>query len=158
MRVLPSPADFEQGADGLVEMERELTRLLIEYDELETAWPKCRHVLIRAKAGRPGRRRASPDSQLAERHRHDAGKDAARSGGAAAAAAYTFTDDFVLGIDVTSASESLPSVPCHSLFILIFRPRGALGFAILPRPYHSSPLSTPHPLSDSEKDLPKYAT
>ncbi len=52
MRVLPSPADFEQGADGLVEMEPELTRLLIEYDELETAWPKCRHVLIRAKAGR----------------------------------------------------------------------------------------------------------
>ena len=33
-------------------MERELTRLLIEYDELETAWPKCRHVLVRAKIGR----------------------------------------------------------------------------------------------------------
>ena len=36
----------------MVEMERELTRLLIEYDELETAWAKCRHVLIRARAGR----------------------------------------------------------------------------------------------------------
>ena len=33
-------------------MERELARLLLEYDELETAWPKCRHVLIRAIAGR----------------------------------------------------------------------------------------------------------
>ncbi len=36
----------------MVEMERELTRLPIEYDESETAWPKCRHVSIRAKAGR----------------------------------------------------------------------------------------------------------
>lgn len=35
----PSPADFEPGAGGLVEMEREPTRLLIEYDELETARP-----------------------------------------------------------------------------------------------------------------------
>ena len=52
MSALPSPADHEPGADGLVEMERELTRLLIEYDELETAWPKCRHVLVRARAGR----------------------------------------------------------------------------------------------------------
>ncbi len=52
MSVLPSPADFEQGADGLVEMEPELTRLLIEYDVLETEWPKCRHVLVRAKIGR----------------------------------------------------------------------------------------------------------
>ena len=25
---------------------------MIEYDELETAWPKCRHVLVRAKTGR----------------------------------------------------------------------------------------------------------
>ncbi len=33
-------------------MERELTRLLIEYDELDTAWPKCRDVLVRAKIGR----------------------------------------------------------------------------------------------------------
>ena len=48
----PSPADPEPGAGGLVEMERELTRLLIEYDELETAWPKCRHVLVRARAWR----------------------------------------------------------------------------------------------------------
>ncbi len=40
------------GADGLVEMERKLTRLLIEYDELRTAWPKGGHVLVRAKIGR----------------------------------------------------------------------------------------------------------
>ncbi len=52
MSVAPSPADLEQGADGLVEMERELTRLLIEYDELEAAWPKGGHVLVRAKIGR----------------------------------------------------------------------------------------------------------
>ncbi len=51
----PAPADSDGddlGADGLVEMERKLTRLLIEYDELRTAWPKGRHVLVRAKAGR----------------------------------------------------------------------------------------------------------
>ena len=48
----PSPADLDPGDDGLVEMERELTRLLLEYDELKTAWPKCRHVLVRAKIGR----------------------------------------------------------------------------------------------------------
>ncbi len=37
---------------SLVEMERELTRLLIEYDELKTAWPKGDHVLVRARIGR----------------------------------------------------------------------------------------------------------
>ncbi len=52
MSIAPSPADLDPGADGLVEMERELTKLLIEYDELRTAWPKCRHVLVRAKFGR----------------------------------------------------------------------------------------------------------
>ena len=52
MSALPSPADHEPGAGGLVEMERELNKLLLEYDELETAWPKCRHVLVRARAGR----------------------------------------------------------------------------------------------------------
>ena len=52
MSIAPSPADHEPGADGLVEMERELTRLLIEYDELRTAWPKGCHVLVRAKIGR----------------------------------------------------------------------------------------------------------
>ena len=36
----------------MVEMERELTRLLIEYDELRTAWPRGGHVLIRARIGR----------------------------------------------------------------------------------------------------------
>ncbi len=52
MSALPSPADDGIGADDLVEMERELTRLLIEYDELQTAWPKCRHILVRAEIGR----------------------------------------------------------------------------------------------------------
>ncbi len=52
MSTAPSPADHELGAGGLVEMERELTKLLLEYDELRTAWPKSRHVLVRAKIGR----------------------------------------------------------------------------------------------------------
>ena len=55
MSVAPIPADLDRdgvAADDLVEMERELTRLLIEYDELETAWPKCRDILVRAKIGR----------------------------------------------------------------------------------------------------------
>ncbi len=52
MSVAPSPADLEQGADGLVEMERELTKLLLEYDELQAAWPKGGHVLVRAEIGR----------------------------------------------------------------------------------------------------------
>ena len=52
MSIAPSPADHEPGAGGLVEMEHDLTRLLLEYDEFEIAWPKGRHVLIRAKAKR----------------------------------------------------------------------------------------------------------
>ena len=52
MSALPSPADHKPGAGGLVEMERELVRLLIEYDELEAAWPKGGHVLVRAEIGR----------------------------------------------------------------------------------------------------------
>ncbi len=55
MSALPSPADLDgDGAadEGLVEMEIELTRLLIEYDELRTAWPKGDHVLTRARIGR----------------------------------------------------------------------------------------------------------
>ncbi len=54
MSIAPSPADLDGDAaadEGLVDMERELTRLLIEYDELETAWPKGGHVLVRAKIG-----------------------------------------------------------------------------------------------------------
>ena len=34
MSAFPSRADHKRGAGGLVEMERELTRLLIEYDNL----------------------------------------------------------------------------------------------------------------------------
>ena len=33
-------------------MGRYLTRLLIEHDERETAWPKGGHVLVRARIGR----------------------------------------------------------------------------------------------------------
>lgn len=43
MSVAPSPADFDQAAGAL-----------LEYDELETAWPKCRHVLVQM----PSRRHA----------------------------------------------------------------------------------------------------
>ncbi len=53
MIIAPVPADLDvDDVVGLVEMERELTRLLIEYDNLRTAWPKGRHVLVRAKIGR----------------------------------------------------------------------------------------------------------
>ena len=55
MSIAPLPADLDgddAGADGLVEMERELIRVLIEYDKLKTAWPKGRHVLVRARIGR----------------------------------------------------------------------------------------------------------
>ena len=52
MSVAPSPADLEQGGDGLVEMERELIGFLLVYDEPRTAWPKGRHVLVRAEIGR----------------------------------------------------------------------------------------------------------
>ncbi len=47
-----APAASTRSSATLVEMERELTRLLIEYDEFEAAWPKGRHVLVRARAGR----------------------------------------------------------------------------------------------------------
>jgi len=46
------PAASTRPSATLVEMERELTRLLIEYDELEAAWPKGGHVLVRAEIGR----------------------------------------------------------------------------------------------------------
>ncbi len=52
MSVAPIPADLKQDAEGLVLMERELTQLLIEHDELRTAWPKGGHVLVRARIGR----------------------------------------------------------------------------------------------------------
>ena len=55
MSAAPLPADLDRvgGADeGLVEKEYELNRLLIEYDELKTAWPKGDHVLVRARIGR----------------------------------------------------------------------------------------------------------
>ena len=46
------PVASTRSSATLVEMERELEDLLIEYDELETAWPKGRHVLLRARTGR----------------------------------------------------------------------------------------------------------
>ncbi len=52
MSVAPIPADLDPGADGLVEMERELIRLLGQYDKLMVAWPKDDHVLVRAAIGR----------------------------------------------------------------------------------------------------------
>ncbi len=56
MSIAPLPADLDgddgAAADGLVEMERKLIRLLLECDELKTAWPKGGHVLVRAKIGR----------------------------------------------------------------------------------------------------------
>ena len=55
MSVAPIPADLDGDAaadEGLVEKEHELIQLLIEYDELRTAWPKGDHVLVRAKIGR----------------------------------------------------------------------------------------------------------
>ncbi len=47
-----APAASTRPSATLVEMERELEDLLIEYDELEAAWPKGRHVLVRARIGR----------------------------------------------------------------------------------------------------------
>ncbi len=47
-----APAALKKPGAGLVELERELEDLLIEYDELEAAWPNGRHVLVRARAGR----------------------------------------------------------------------------------------------------------
>ncbi len=47
-----APAASTRSSATLVEMERELETLLIEYDSLETAWPNGRHVLARAKIGR----------------------------------------------------------------------------------------------------------
>ena len=55
MSVAPIPADLDGDDDadeGLVEKERKLIRLLLEYDELRTAWPKGGHVLVRARIGR----------------------------------------------------------------------------------------------------------
>ncbi len=46
------PAASTRSSATLVELESELEDLLIEYDELETAWPKGRHVLLRARTGR----------------------------------------------------------------------------------------------------------
>ena len=46
------PAASTRSSVTLVEMESELEALLVEYDSLETAWPKGRHVLVRARIGR----------------------------------------------------------------------------------------------------------
>ena len=47
-----APAASTRSSATLVELESELEALLVEYDELETAWPKGRHVLARARTGR----------------------------------------------------------------------------------------------------------
>ncbi len=46
------PAASTRPSATLVEMELELTRLLIEYDDLETAWPKEPGAVARAEIGR----------------------------------------------------------------------------------------------------------
>ena len=46
------PAALKEPGAGLVDLERELEALLVEYDSLETAWPNGRHALVRAKIGR----------------------------------------------------------------------------------------------------------
>ncbi len=47
-----APAASTRPSATLVEMERELTRVLIEYDDLEAAWPKEPGAVARAEIGR----------------------------------------------------------------------------------------------------------
>ncbi len=47
-----APAASKRPAAGLVELERELEGLLLEYESLSRAWPKEPHILTRAKIGR----------------------------------------------------------------------------------------------------------
>ena len=47
-----APAASKRPAAGLVELERELDALLLEYESLSRAWPKEPDILIRAKIGR----------------------------------------------------------------------------------------------------------
>ena len=46
------PAALKKPGAGLVELERELEALLVEYEPLSQAWPKEPHAVARAKIGR----------------------------------------------------------------------------------------------------------
>ena len=46
------PAALKKPGAGLVDLERELEALLVEYESLSRAWPKEPHVVARAKIGR----------------------------------------------------------------------------------------------------------
>ncbi len=46
------PAALKEPGAGLVDLERELEALLVEYESLSRAWPKEPHVVARAKIGR----------------------------------------------------------------------------------------------------------
>ncbi len=47
-----APAALKGSDTNLVELERELEGLLVEYESLSRAWPKEPHVVARAKIGR----------------------------------------------------------------------------------------------------------
>ncbi len=46
------PAALKEPGAGLVDLERELEALLVEYDSLSRAWPKEPHAVARAEIGR----------------------------------------------------------------------------------------------------------
>ena len=46
------PAALKEPGAGLVDLERELEALLVEYESLSQAWPKEPHVVARAEIGR----------------------------------------------------------------------------------------------------------
>ncbi len=46
------PAALKEPGAGLVELERELEALLVEYESLSEAWPKEPHAVARAEIGR----------------------------------------------------------------------------------------------------------
>ena len=46
------PAAFKEPGAGLVDLERELEALLVEYESLSRAWPEEPHAVARAEIGR----------------------------------------------------------------------------------------------------------
>ncbi len=46
------PAALKKPGAGLVDLERELKALLVEYESLSQAWPKEPHAVARAEIGR----------------------------------------------------------------------------------------------------------
>ncbi len=46
------PAALKKSGAGLVDLERELETLLVEYESLSLAWPKEPHAVARAEIGR----------------------------------------------------------------------------------------------------------